>query len=195
MQSSDKLLSSLKLHNPAKVRCYVGDDDHKDIAVTKRRKKWAQVVAAVEGATKGQWSRCELLDGGGALLATVENTDPAGELSTIGGGPGTGRLGELMALVQIVTKAQRDAMQFRDNEVQALLRAQGEVVRELTAGVKALSAMYQEQVKAVREVAELQAEAQVKPDQSELQQLLEAAPAILQVLPMLKNLTGGGQVQ
>jgi hypothetical protein len=174
MQSSDKLLSSLKLHNPAKVRCYVGDDDHKDIAVTKRRKKWAQVVAAVEGATKGQWSRCELLDGGGALLATVENTDPAGELSTIGGGPGTGRLGELMALVQIVTKAQRDAMQFRDNEVQALLRAQGEVVRE---------------------VAELQAEAQVKPDQSELQQLLEAAPAILQVLPMLKNLTGGGQVQ
>ncbi len=183
---ADKLLSTLRAHCPSKVRAYAGDDDARDIAVPTRRKKWAQVIAAVEARA---WSRVELLDKSGAVLAYVENEAPARELQDLGSGV-TGPVAEAHRIVELVIKAQRETMTFRDAEVTALLQAQGSVVREMVMGMQALTAMYREQVSAAGEVAALQATAEAGGG-GQLRELVEAAPTLLQMIPMLKGLLSG----
>lgn len=185
----DKLLASLKRHNPHKVRAYLGDDDARDIAVPQRRKKWSQVIEAIEARA---WSRVELLDKSGAVLGYVDNVEPARELEDIGATTGTGAQVQLAErIVAMVMKGQREAMTFRDAEVTALLKAQGDVVREMTAGMRALTAMYQEQVSVAEHAAELRATAAAGGD-SQVKELLEALPTILQALPLLRGLLAGG---
>ena len=184
-----KLLASLKRHNPSKVRAYAADDDHRDIAVPTRRKKWAQVVETINALS---WVRVEMLDKSGAVLGYVENTDPPAGLEDLGSHGGSGhelRLAE--RICSLVLKGQRDAMTFRDAEVSNLLKAQGEVVREMTAGMRALTAMYQEQVVASEQLAETRAAAAVQPDPGQLKEFMDALPALMQLLPLLRGLASG----
>lgn len=183
---TDKLLASLKRHNPSKVRAYAGDDDHRDIAVPARRRKWGQVIEAIEAVA---WTRVELLDKSGAVLGYVENTEPAAELQDLA--VSSGAIPQAQQIVAMCLKAQRDAMHFRDAEVSALLKAQGDVVREMTAGMRALTAMYQEQVQAAERVAELRTVAAQGPEKGQVQELMEAMPLILQALPVLRSLISG----
>lgn len=191
--TSDKLLQTLKRHNPSKVRAYAADDDHRDIAVPTRRKKWAQVIEAINALS---WVRVEMLDKSGAVLAYVENTDPPAALEDLDVRGGSGhelRLAE--RICHLVLKGQRDAMTFRDAEVSNLLKAQGEVVREMTAGMRALTAMYQEQVQVSEQLAETRAAAAVQPEPGQLKELMDALPTILQLLPVLRGLASGGDVR
>lgn len=185
-----KLLASLKRHNPSKVRAYAGDDDGRDIAVPTRRRRWSQVIEAIEAK---EWSRVELLDKSGAVLGYVDNTEGAGELRDIGSGT-DGKITEVQRIVQIVINAQRDAMQFRANEVAEVMQAQSVVIKELVAGVGALGAMYREQVDAATETAAMRATAAAG-DGGQLKELLDAAPTLLQMIPVLKGLLGGGDVK
>ena len=185
---SDKLLASLKRHNPARVVAYAGDDDARTIAVPTRRKRWAQVIEAINAVA---WTRVELQDKSGAVLGYVENTEPAGTLSDLGTDKSTGELRLAERIVTLVLKGQRDAMTFRDAEVSALLKAQGDVVREMTAGMRALTAMYQEQVVAAEQLAETRALATATPEKGQLAELLEAAPQIMQALPLIRAMLGG----
>jgi len=185
---SDKLLAALKRHNPARVRAYSGDDDFREIAVPTRRQRWTVVIAAI---VERSWSRCELLDKGGAVLGYCNNTEPAGVLEDLA--PAGGAIKEAERIVALVIKAQRDAMTFRDAEVTNLLKAQGDVVREMTAGMRALTAMYAEQVQAAEQVAELRTMA-ANPERGQLAELLEAAPHLLQMLPAIRQLLSGREV-
>jgi len=195
--TSGRLLATLRRFNPSKVRAFAADDDSRDIAVPTRRRKWEQVITAIEARA---WVRVELLDKGGAVLGYVENSDePAGEIEDLApsrkalSDAGEVRLAE--RIVAMVTKAQREVMTFRDAEVQGLLRAQGDVVREMAAGVQALSQVYQQQVQATREQGEATAHAAAvaaSANQGDLQQLVEAAPVLLQLLPLVKGLLNPG---
>lgn len=185
--TSDKLYASLKRHNPARVRAFTSDDDVREISVPTRKRRWPQVVEAIEARS---WSRVELCDKGGAVLGYVENTEPARELEAIEGSGGAVR--EAERIMALVLRAQRDTMTFRDAEVTSLLKAQGDVVRELVAGMRALTALYQEQVTAAEQAAELRTMAAQTPERGQLAELLEAAPAIMQALPMLRALLSGG---
>lgn len=188
-KTTEKLLASLKRHSPHRVRAYAGDDDARDIAVPQRRKKWTQVIEAIEARS---WSRVELLDKSGAVLGYVDNVEPARELEDIAATSGTGGQLQLAErIVAMVMRGQRDAMSFRDAEVTALLKAQGDVVREMTAGMRALTAMYQEQVAVAEHAAELRATAAAGGD-SQVKELLEALPTILQALPLLRGMLAGG---
>ncbi len=184
-----KLLASLKRHNPAKVRAYAGDDDSRDIAVPTRRRRWSQVIEAIEARS---WSRVEMLDKAGAVLGYVEHTDAAGEVETLAQGKPTA-INEARAIVELVLKGQKEAMAFRDSEVKELLAAQGSVVREVVAAMNALTAMYREQVDAGMEVAAMRATADAGSG-GQLKELIDAAPTLLQMLPMLKGLLGGPEV-
>jgi len=194
--TAGRLLATLRRHNPSKVRAFASDDDHRDIAVPTRRRKWEQVITAIEARA---WIRVELLDRAGAVLGYVENDEPAGDIEDLAPtGKALSDARELRLaerIVAMVTKAQREVMTFRDAEVQGLLRAQGDVVREMAAGVQALSQVYQQQVQATREHGETTAHAAAvaaSANQGELQQLVEAAPVLLQLLPLVKNLLNPG---
>lgn len=190
-----KLLATLRTHSPAKVRAYTSDDEYRDIAVPTRRKKWAQVIAAVEARA---WSRCELLDRSGAVLAYVENTDPAQGVEDVGA-PAPAKLSSeyqlAVKITELCLKAQREAMSFRDSEMKELLGAHGQVIKEMVTGMQVLSELYKEHVTVASEVAGLNAEAEARAaagNGGQLKELIEAAPLIMQVLPMLKQLLGSG---
>lgn len=184
---TDKLLASLKRYNPAKVRAYANDDDFRDIAVPTRRKRWAQVIEAIEARA---WTRVEMLDKSNAVIGYVDNLGPASSLEDLDG-PASKTRSEAEWVVNLVVRAQREAMAFRDSEVQSLLRAQGDVVRELSRAMQELSGIYTEQRRAAVETAEIRAAAAASSG-GEWKELLEAAPQLLQVLPYLKQLIGGG---
>lgn len=192
MKTADSLLASLKRYNPAKVRAYASDDDSRDIAVPTRRKRWTQVLAAIDARS---WVRVELLDKSGAVLGYVENDGPSTGIEDLSGDRTAGELRLAERIVGLVLKGQRDAMTFRDAEVTALLKAQGDVVREMTGGMRALTAMYQEQVGAAEQLAEMRTIAAQGPVKDQLTELLEALPTLLQALPILKGLLGSGQAQ
>lgn len=189
-ETDKRLLATLKSHNPYRVRCYNGEDDTREVAVPTKRKRWAQVIAAIEGKP---WSRVELLDKGGAVLAYVDNEGPARELEELGPSfAGTGGqliLGERIA--SLALKSMREAMAFRDAETVALLRSMGDVVREMSAGVRSLAEVYREQNAAVEDAAELRIAAASEQGGGDMKQLLEALPVLLQALPMLRTLVSG----
>jgi len=191
MNATDKLLASLKRHTPAKVRAYAGDDDAREIAVPTRRKRWSQVIEAIEARS---WTRVELLDKSGAVLGYVDNIEPARELEDLGDSRASKTRSEAEWIVALVIKAQRDAMTFRDAEVSNLLKAQGDVVRELTSAMHGLSSIYRAQVDAASEVAAMQATAAAGGDGGQLRELLEAAPTILQAIPVIRGMLNGGGV-
>lgn len=187
MSLEARLLATLRQYSPVRIRVSHPDGE-REVAVPTRRRKWAQVIAAIQAKP---WSTVEMLDAKGAILGYVENTDPATELETITG-PGSANVTEAHRIVELVVKAQRDAMSFRDQEISHVLKAQGDVVRELTAGVRALSALYQEQVKTASEVAAMRVEAaHAEGGDQQIKQLIEAMPVIVQALPILKGLLNG----
>lgn len=179
---TDKLLATLKRHCPTKVRAFAGDDDCRDIAVPTRRKKWGQVIEAIEARS---WTRVELLDKSGAVIAYVDNTGPASDVEDLGSGPSGKTRSEAEWIVNLVVRAQREAMAFRDSEVQSLLRAQGDVVRELSRAMQDLSGIYSEQRKAAVETAEIRAAAS---QGGEWKELMDALPQLLPLLPHLRQL-------
>lgn len=184
-----KLLAKLRTLAPAKVRAYAGDDDYRDIAVPTRRKRWSQVVEAIEARS---WTRVELLDKGGNVLAYVENAEPAGTVEDISSTVATGKRAEAEWIVNLVVRAQRDAMTFRDAEVKSLLQAQGDVVREMSQAMHGLASIYREQRDAAANVAEMRATAAAAPDGFNMKELTEAIPVLMQALPLLRALLTGG---
>ncbi len=188
--TTKKLLASLRNHAPHRVRAYTSDDEFRDIAVPQRRKRWAQVIEAIEARA---WSRVELLDKSGGVLGYVENAEPATTVEDLPPAQSSKLRHECEWIVQLVVKAQKDAMQFRDDEVKSLLAAQGDVVREMVVGMQALSNIYKEQRDAAADVAAMNATAAAgNGDAFNVKELMEAAPAILQALPMLRALLAGG---
>lgn len=200
MKTADALLATLKKHNPARVRVYNGDDDTRDVAVPTRRKKWDQVVRAIDGKA---WSRCELLDKSGAVLGYVDNEGPAREVEDIGpsfeGVRGQLLLGERIAA--LCMNSVRTAVAQRDEETRALLTAQREVVtasvqsvREMAAAVQSLGEVYRENVVAAEEAAQARAtaEAAAAAGGGQLKELMEALPVIMQAMPALRAMLGAG---
>lgn len=185
-----KLLATLKRHNPFKVRCYNGEDDTRDVAVPQRRRRWASVISAIEAKP---WSRVELLDKSGAVLGYADNEGAARDVEELGpsfaGIGGQLLLGERIAALAVKTAV--DAMKLRDSEQQSLLKAQGDVVRELTNGVRALAEVYREQNIAVEEAAEARIAAVAEASGGDWKQLVEALPVLLQAMPILKSLVSG----
>lgn len=188
-----KLLATLKAHTPHKVVAFNGEDDSRVVAVPQRRRRWAQVINAIEARP---WSRVELQDKSGAVLAYVDNDGGAGEIEALGpsfnGVAGQLLLGERIA--GLAMKAAREAVQSRDEESKALLAAMGGVVREMSQAVTALGEVYREQTVAAEEAAEARATAAAaaSAEGGQLKELMDALPVLMQALPLLRGLLAGG---
>jgi hypothetical protein len=189
--SASKLLATLKRENPARLIAYLGSDQERAIAVKGGRKKWSQTVATVEAL--GAWTRVELLDKQGALLATVDNTDPAGELQELPGNAND-RWAQIERGLTIVLKAQDAYAKSREAEMRSVMQAQTEMTREVTASVKVLAQLHREQLEAVRESENVRAEAAIAAAAGGdgLSQLIEALPALLQLASVAKTMLASG---
>ncbi len=192
----ETLLATLKRHNPHKVRAYNGEDDSRDIAVPTRRRRWAQVIEAIDARV---WTRVELLDKSGSVLGYVDNDGPARDVEDIGpsfaGVGGQLLLGERIAA--LCMKSVREALSSRDEEMKALLQAQGAVVREMATAVTSLGEVYREQTVAAEEAAESRAAvaaAAAAGGSGQLRELMDAMPVIVQAVPLLRGLLAGGDV-
>lgn len=184
------LLASLKRHNPSTVRSYASDDDFRDISVPTRRRRWSQVIEAIEGRA---WTRVELLDKKGAVLGYVENTAPAGELESLPDGtPKAQREVERIAALVVNTAAalMRDVVKSRDTEVTALLTAQREVMKDMGQSMRELANLYREQVGVAADVAAARerANAAAGAPTSEIKELMEALPMLMQLIPLVRGL-------
>lgn len=176
------LLGKLRKLNPFKVIVYNGDES-RVVAVPQRRRRWPQVLEAIESSP---WSRVVLQNKSGEDLGYVDGEAVPEEESVAVARSGGGATAEAIAIVELVLKGQRAAMEYRDKELTTLLRAQGEVVRELTSGMRALQEIYRAQVDAAMEVSAMQTEAAM--GGGDMQKLLEAAPALIPVIPHLRSL-------
>lgn len=179
---TERLLAQLKKLNPSKVRAIAGDEV-REIAVPERRKRWSQVIEAI---TAGPWHRCELVNKRGEVLGYVDNTAPASDLEDL---PDNKKRSDVEWIVNTIVRAQREALSYRDSEVRELLQAQGQVVRELAQGMRAISDLYREQVVAARDIGAMQASG----NGDIMQQLLDAGPELIKVLPLLRSLLSGEQ--
>lgn len=186
--SAEKLLATIKRERPAKCVVFVGDKE-RAVAVRGGRNFAAQTFRAIEAM--GAWTRVELLNKASELLATIENSDPAGELQDIGAT--TGVAAQLERLLVIVEKSKERALAQREVEVRSFMQASTEMVRAIAEQAKQQAAMYERQLEVQRETEDIRtdAAAAAASDGDTLSQLLDAAPAILQMLPMLKQLMSG----
>lgn len=175
---AEQLLTHLRRIAPHKVRVYDASDEHRDVAVPTRRRKWAQVIATIEARP---WVRCELLDKAGAVLGYVENEGPAGELEELAG-PGTARASEQRWLLELMIKAQTTALNFRDKEHAALLTGVREMMAVQTDAMRETIALMREQRDIVAETASLKAAAEKGDDLDQIVKLIEASPKLMQVL-------------
>lgn len=184
-----RLLATLKRHSPHKVRVYAGDTDDKprDIAVPTRRRRWASVIEAIEARA---WSKCEMLDKSSAVLGYIDNDEQAADVEDLSDTRQTKTRSDVEWITAMMLKVHEKALASRDAETVTILRAQGDVVRELTSAMRELSGIYREQREAAEETAAMKATADAG-DGSTVKELLDAAPAIMQALPMLKAMLNG----
>lgn len=186
--ADDKLLLTLRRQCPAKVRVYDAADESRDIAVPQRRRKWDQVIAAIEARP---WVRCEMLDKAGAVLGYVDNDGPAAELEDLDGASARGAR-DVERYLGLMLKAQQTALTFRDREHQELLRGVVDVLRTQTDAIKQLVALYQAQVEVAAAVAYDKATSEAGGDMEQWLKLLEAAPdSIAKLAPMLRLVANG----
>lgn len=186
-----KLLLALKRHNPHKVRAYQGDDDDtaRDINVPQRRRRWATVIDAIEAKP---WSRVEFLAKDGSILGYADNDEAATDPEDLGDG---GRVlktrSEAEWIVQLVLRTLREDRAARNDEVSTVLQAQGVFVKEMGGAVTALARIYEEQRDAAAEAAAHRVEAAADNGDFDVKGLLEAAPVLIQALPMIREMMNG----
>lgn len=184
----DEALNAIKGCNPATVRVYNGDDDHRDVAVQAVRNRWSRVAKTLAAMP---WSKYELLNKKGELVGVVENGALATSVEEIG--PSSGGVGQVAGqtrmMMDLMLRAQREALTFRDRETQALLTGVSEVMRVMTTAMQATQQMWQSQV----EAAHVLAQAQAGGDMDQIVKLVEASPKLMATLaPLLGKLLGAG---
>jgi hypothetical protein len=172
-----RLLASLRRCAPVKVRVYDAQDESRDVAVPTRRKRWSQVVETIEARP---WVRVEMLDKAGAVLGYVENDGPAEELEDLDADRRGGGMFRERALMEMLIKAQRMALEFRDKEHTTLLQNVS-VILQTNANVmqETIAIMRLQRDEAVS-IAEVRAEAAAGGDLGEVVKLIEASPKLMQ---------------
>jgi len=182
-----KLLATLRRLSPARVRVYDAADDSRDIAVPTRRRKWDQVISAIEARS---WVRCELLDKGGAVLGYIDNEGPAGGVEDIEG-DGSREARVLERYLGIMLRAQTMALTFRDKEHSTLLQTMSDMMAQQVAATQQLVKLYQTQVETAATVAWERATAEAGGDVEKWMKVAEAAPELMGKLAPLIQLALG----
>lgn len=182
----ERLLAQLRRVAPVKVRVYDAQDESRDVAVPTRRKRWSQVVLTVEARP---WVRVELLDKAGAILGYVENDGAAEEIEDIGApAGGGGRSIEARWMLELMLKAQRTALEFRDKEHSALLASMTAMLDVNAQNMRETVGIMRQQRDEAMELARIRAAAEAGGDLDQIIKLVEASPQLMQAIGPLLGL-------
>jgi hypothetical protein len=190
------LLAALKKACPSKVRVFDAADDHRDIAISQRRNKWAQACLAIDAKP---WVRCEMLDKAGNVLAYLEHDGPAGDLEDLGSTASNAAERTAQFNLKMMLEAQKVALSHSRQEVGDLLKGVTEVMRVNTEAIKGLASIMNQQVIVAADVAAMKATADAGGDMEQWIKLIEASPTLATSLGPLvgaifKAIAGGKQL-
>lgn len=198
-KTGEKVLDALRAYAPVKVIAYASEseEDAKPIAVPNVRNRWQRITATLD---KIPWVKLELLDKTGALLATIENREPAREMEDLPISKAHAEHALALRIVELVSKERTVAVEQvlgnRDSEMKALLAAQASVLKEMSTAMHSLTESYRELAAVKEESAETRAEAELAAQAASggfnVKELMEAMPLIMQALPILRGLLTGG---
>jgi len=170
-EHAEEIRSLLMSHRPAKVHAWEGGAQ-REIPVQNRKKKWEAVLGVLRSL---EWTRIELLDKGGALLAVIkpppdpppepepeilddddEDAEPEPDGSReLALAPSS----DPIALMRLMLLAQREVLQHRDREVKEAIAGCVQVMREMGSAVATMSAGYQDVMRSLRAQAAQAAQA------------------------------------
>jgi hypothetical protein len=139
----ENLRAALAKHAAHKVIAYRGDDVLRAIPVPPGRKRNAAVLAVVG---KLEWSRVELVDRTGGLLAVVDGSEDGRDDA-----PAVEPTGREAYLLNLMLKAQQVALSHREKETAIALNACTQSVRMLTDAVGALAGLHRKALDAQAE--------------------------------------------
>lgn len=128
------------------VRVFQNDDAIRDLPVLRKKKRWDAVRLVLD---KLAWTSIEMLDKGKGTLARIDNEGPAEHVEDITGAQATRE----DRLLNLLLRAQREALTFRDAETTAALKANVDVMREMSTSVATLAGLYRETIATVQERA------------------------------------------
>jgi hypothetical protein len=184
---ADKLLTKLRQIAPHKVRVYDNSDEHRDVAVPNRRKRWSQVVETIEARP---WVRCELMNKTGEVLGYIDNDGEAKELEELGSGGPSGTASQRWFL-EMMLRSQETALKWRSKEHSELLTGMRDLLEVNTHATRELIEIFRVQRDVSSDVAAMRAAAENGGDIDQIVKLLEASPALLQILgPLIMSLRG-----
>lgn len=177
-----KLVATLRQYAPARVRSWDANDVAREIAVPDVRSRWTRVASTIEAQP---WVRVELLNKHGAVLGYCDNDGVAGDVEDLAEPENTKGL----ALLNVMLKAQREALQFSRAETSELLKGCSELMKVVVEATRQLAGIYQAQVAAVAESAALRQD--TPDDLDKMLTLVEAIPEIgTKALPFIAGLRG-----
>lgn len=180
MSETESIRTLLMKHKPHRVRAYDGDDLTREVPVPAGRKRWAAVIEVVE---RLDWSRLELVDRSGGVLAVYE-PEPEPE---VGVAPEATEPAEMSALtsreislVDLVLRAQQMALANRERETALAMNACSQAVKMMTDAVGSLAQIQKASLDAQRELAADRAERADEPAEG-----LVSEKVLAQMLPMI----------
>jgi hypothetical protein len=181
-EMNDQLLASLRKLCPARVVVFDHGDDKREVAVPTRRKKWSQVVEAIEARP---WSRVECLDKSGAVLGYIEQDDAPTELETIG--VGGGKVAETKAMLELMLRAQDMALKYQDKDRATLMQSVRDILEVNTAATRELVGLMRMQRDTAADIAAMRAgaaaaEGKEDGDWDKLLKVLEDSPKLMTTL-------------
>jgi hypothetical protein len=187
-----KLLQALRRLAPHTVRVYDSSDEHRDIAVPTRRKRWTQVIETIEARP---WLRCELRAKGGAVLGYVEQREePEGD-DLLPNVPIPEHAQHMRWYLDLMLRAQTMALQMVGKEHAAMFGAMQGILEVQTQATREIVELMRQQRDAAAELATIRATANADDGLDQILKILEASPKLMQQFgPLLAGLMGSRRI-
>jgi len=141
---SDSLLAALKVHKPAVIVAFEGDDDDKGqrISVPNVRNRWQRVQRTLNELA---WSHVDLLDGQGGLKKRHERSPAEGGAATeLEELPMNGAPARDVALLSMMLRAQEVALDRHVRHTEALLSSSIQLINLVSTKLGVTVDQYQD---------------------------------------------------
>lgn len=183
--------------NAVSIRVINGDEVVKTIVLGHSRRRAVQFLETLS-RLDSPWSSLDVLNKDKDVITVVKNDGEPGELEALGEGPqlsssASSAIAQTAAIArvmgEVILRGQREVLTYRSREVDTVMGALGNVVKDLGGVVHAINQAHTEQMEAITDAAEHRAQLQNRDWVEQLTELMEAAPGLApMVMPLIAAL-------